>query len=516
MAVQREIERKYEVPVDFAVPDLAGVNGVATVDDPVEHDLSATYYDTPGLRLAAQRITLRRRTGGHDAGWHLKRLADRGDRTETQLPLGAEADGVPAEVMAAVRVLSRGEPLQPVAHIATRRLERALRDRDGTVLALVADDVVNSEAFGDPAVLQQWRELEVELVEGGRPLLDRVDRVLADAGAQPSGTGSKLARALADRYPSGSPVARVEGTAAGALVDYIRAQRDAIVDTDPGVRAGDPEAVHDMRVATRRLRSTLRTFRPVLNAENTEPLRDELQWLGGLLGAVRDGDVMEQRLFAAIAAEPPELVVGPVAAHIHQRLQARTGQARTLLVEALDGPRYVALLDRLDELVASPPAAPVTRSGLHRLARKAIRRADRRLAEADRAPEPGRAAGVHALRLTLPSGGDRNVKLHEARKAYKRGRYAVELLRPLAGKPAKRLAERLTELQDVLGTHQDATVTGALLRDYGMRAHLDGDNAFTYGLLHARQYHAGEETLRELRRVRRAATRRKVRRWLTG
>jgi CHAD domain-containing protein len=110
-------------------------------------------------------------------------------------------------------------------------------------------------------------------------------------------------------------------------------------------------------------------------------------------------------------------------------------------------------------------------------------------------------------------GGDRNARLHHARKGYKRARYAVEAVAPLAGKPARRLAKRLTALQDVLGTHQDSIVTGELLRDYGMRAHLDGDNAFTYGLLHARQHEAGERSLADLADARRRAGRPKLRRW---
>src|SRR5207302_6077556 len=117
------------------------------------------------------------------------------------------------------------------------------------------------------------------------------------------------------------------------LTAYLRAQRDAIRDNDQGVRDGDPEAVHDMRVATRRMRSTLRTFRPLLDATRTEPLRRELHWLAGLLGAVRDGDVMAARLAEAIAAEPPDLVLGPVGERIQEQLSARTAADRGQLVE---------------------------------------------------------------------------------------------------------------------------------------------------------------------------------------
>ncbi len=490
-----EIEHKYDVPTDFALPDLTGVAGVATVGEPAEFQLDATYYDTKELGLARHQITLRRRSGGHDAGWHLKRKAENqqvsGARTEAQAPLTRE---VPEEFAAQLRTVSRGAPLEAVARIRTRRLERPLRDPDGAVLALLADDVVASESPGEPAIVQNWRELEVELVDGTPAVLDRVDEALRAAGARPAGSPSKLARALAYRLAALQPSKTKEQT----LIRYARQQRDAIVDNEAGVRVGDADAVHDMRVATRRLRSHLRTFRKLFDRSRTEPLRDELQWLGGVLGAVRDGDVMSERLGEAVAAEPAELVVGPVAEQIRHRLSVRTSEARKELIAALDSPRYTMLLDALDRLTAAAPPKPPKAGRLRRLARRAVRRADRRLdAAMDTAVET--------------EGDERNVRLHDARKAYKRARYAVEAV---GGKPGRRLAKRFSVLQDVLGAHQDAIVTGELLRDYGMRAHADGENAFTFGLLHGRQHEAGENALRGLAKARQQAGKRKVRRWL--
>src|SRR6266545_895721 len=265
MATTTEVERKYDVPADFTLPDLSRLPAVATVDPPAELKLDATYYDTPGLRLAAAHVTLRRRGGGHDAGWHLKRPADAGSRIETHAPLTAPGAGVPAELSEQIHELTGEEPLGPVAHVRTRRLERPLRAGDGTILALV---------------------------DGGRELLDEVDAALREAGARPAAAASKLARALGERMPGAAPS---DGDA-DVLAEYLGAQRDALRENEAGVRAGDAEAVHDMRVATRRLRSTLRTFRPLLPAERTEPLRGELRWLGERLGAVRDGDVMAARL----------------------------------------------------------------------------------------------------------------------------------------------------------------------------------------------------------------------------
>jgi CHAD domain-containing protein len=291
------------------------------------------------------------------------------------------------------------------------------------------------------------------------------------------------------RRPATGPAR--QGVGERALVAYLTEQRDAVRATEAGARYGDADAVHDMRVATRRLRSTLRSFRADLRP--WQPLRDELKWLATVLGDVRDGDVMGERLAAAVAAQPPELVVGPVAARLAQRAARETARARERLIAALDSPRYAALLRSLDELVASGPTRRVGKGRLRRAARKALRRADDRLVRAST-----------------------DAQRHEARKAYKRARYAVEVLRPVAGKPATRLRKRLTALQDVLGANQDALITAARLREHGMRAFADGENAFTYGLLLGRQQCAAELSRKQIPRASRRAGTAKVRGWLDG
>jgi CHAD domain-containing protein len=509
-----EVERKYDVPPGFRLPSPARVAGVARVDRPVEHRLDATYYDTADLRLVRQRITLRRRAGGGDEGWHLKR-PDGDHRTETREPLSTNRS-VPDSLASEVRAITRGEPLVPVMRLRTRRRETALRDADDRVLAVIADDTVTAEEprSGDPAVAtlrraapaKRWRELEVELVDGSRDLLDAVEVVLRAAGARPADLPSKFARSLGDRYPAaatppGDPIER-----------YLREQRDAIVANDPLVRAGDADGVHDMRVAIRRVRATLRTFRRALDRTHAEPLRAELHWLADLLGEVRDGDVLRRRFARGLAAVPPEQVIGPVAGRITERLAARTAEARERLIAALDGDRYQAILVEMDRVVDGGTAPAVPAKRLRRAARKALRRADARLDRADRV-----ASGVPGGTPEVPV--DRDLALHEARKAYKRARYAVELIAQPGRRsrgPARRLAKRLRALQEVLGDHQDAVVAARLLREYGVRAHLDGDNAFTYGLLHAREVNAAACHLRGLTKARRKAGRRKLRRSLRG
>ncbi|WP_238011069.1 CYTH and CHAD domain-containing protein [Dactylosporangium sp. AC04546] len=493
MAGKLEVERKYEVPADFALPPLAGIGGVASVGDADDLRLDATYYDTATLRLARGRVTLRRRTGGHDAGWHLKRPSG-GDRSELQVPASSSRQTKPpAAVTAQVRALSRGEALQPVARIRTHRIERALRAADGSTVALVAEDSVNTESLHGSRPERQWRELEIELVDGSRSALDDLDAALRAAGARPAASPSKLAQALGDDYPAAPP----SPAKPSPLAVYLRDQRDAIVEHDPGARDGEVESVHKMRVATRRLRSTIRSFAPLLPAgTDLDELHDEIKWLTGILGEVRDGDVMGERLTAEVAAEPPELVLGPVAARIQQFMAGRGAAAREQLIAGLDSPRYTSLLVQLDAFVDAAAGQRVTRKQLMRRAHRALRRADRRLAAAGHTPQDPPA---------LPGHETRDERLHEARKAYKRARYAAELVAPIAGAKATKLADRLTDLQDVLGAHQDSIVTGELLRQLAVQAYAAGENAFTFGLLHARQHEHGLLVLNDLPRVRRRA-----------
>ena len=215
-----EIERKYAVDAGFVLPDLSVAPGVADVTGPRTYHLTAVYHDTAGQRLAAARITLRRRTGGTDAGWHLKLPAGAGARREVHAPLGPGTEGVPDELAGLVSEEARGEPLRPIARLQTTRTVRHLMDAAGQVLAEVADDEVTgslpdqhsgiTEGPGDPGAWQTaiaWREVEIELARGPDGLLDAAGRVLLEAGARPSPAASKLSLLLSaagsqDRPPS--------------------------------------------------------------------------------------------------------------------------------------------------------------------------------------------------------------------------------------------------------------------------------------------------------------------------
>jgi CHAD domain-containing protein len=520
-----EVERKYETPAGFELPDLSDVPGVVIVDEPSLLQLDAIYFDTSDMRLADHHVTLRRRTGGHDAGWHVKRPAG-ADRSESHEPLADGDDGVPATVAAQVADLTGGQPLEPVARIRNHRQERSIRGADGAVLALIAEDAVSADALADPPRNRQWRELEVELVDGPRALLDLIEAKLRSAGARPAASPSKLAQALGDRYPQAASVGRPgngpkggptdepdDGRSRRAVIDYLAEQRDAVRTNDPLVRAGDPDGVHDMRVAIRRLRATLRTFRTFLPRGYTDPLRDDLRWLGDQLGPVRDGDILARRLgraTALLATETPDLMVGPVAVRIRERLAVDEVRARRDLATAMDSARYADLSTALDRL-ANLDLPDVSRKQVLRRVRHVLSRADSRLDRARRAPAA--PTGAHPADAAP---GDGDVALHEARKACKRARYAVELVTPIIGRPARRLSTRLGTVQDVLGAHQDAVIAAGLLRDIGSRAQVDGENAFTCGLLFARERADAAAQLTALDEARRRAGRRKLRRRLVS
>jgi len=197
-----ETELKFEVSGDFVLPDLGSLPGSVAVTDPEVFLLVATYLDTADLRLAKASITLRRRTGGTDAGWHLKLPVTAGTRRELQVPLGDDATAVPAQLASRVSTWVRDEPLQVVAVLETRRTVRRLVGRGGETLAEVADDAVTGRVPGRgdaPAEPATWREIEIELVGGGPEILAAAQARMTAAGARPSSAASKLGRLLGAR-----------------------------------------------------------------------------------------------------------------------------------------------------------------------------------------------------------------------------------------------------------------------------------------------------------------------------
>ncbi|WP_113990706.1 CYTH domain-containing protein, partial [Arthrobacter sp. Hiyo1] len=186
-----ETERKYDADLETPLPAFEDIAGVEQVADPADHQLEAVYFDTEGLILAKHRITLRRRTGGTDSGWHLKLPAEKDNRVEIHAPLG-QPEIVPEELAERLLVFTRGDELRPVARIHTRRTLHRLHGSEDVTLADFVDDHVTAETLHPTQLERQWREWEIELVHGDEALFESADRVLSGAGATPSGHASKL------------------------------------------------------------------------------------------------------------------------------------------------------------------------------------------------------------------------------------------------------------------------------------------------------------------------------------
>ncbi|MFI5689703.1 CHAD domain-containing protein [Streptomyces sp. NPDC051636] len=471
---KREIERKYESD-ESGLPDLTGVAGVAGVLDKGVVELDATYYDTLDERLAASRLTLRRRTGGSDAGWHLKFPVGPGVRDEIRAPL---SDTVPDDLMALVRSRVRDAELLPVVRLRSVRDVRHLVDADGRLLAEASVDAVTAERLTGSGGLAQWTEIEVELADDGDPaFLDKVEKRLRKAGVRPSTSPSKVARALAETAPQkkGRQRPAEPVTAGDHVLAYLRAQRDAIVEADPAVRRDVEDSVHRMRVATRRARSALRAHRKLFDRAVTDPIGDDLKWLAGELGADRDREVLAERLTAALDELPDTLVRGPVGDRVHAWAEGGRGGSRSHVIGVLDSERYLALLDTLDALLADPPlrkrAGKKPSKVISKAVRKELRRVSRLVEQA----------------IDTPPGHDRDTALHEARKKAKSTRYTAEAATPALGSPAATLAKSMKSLTKLLGEHQDSVMARQTLRELSAVAHAAGEDTFTYGVLYGRE-----------------------------
>ncbi|AWW39588.1 CYTH and CHAD domain-containing protein [Streptomyces cadmiisoli] len=472
---KREIERKYESD-DGGLPDLTGVAGVASVVDKGVVELDATYYDTPDERLTAASITLRRRTGGADAGWHLKFPVATGVRDEIQVPL---SDKVPGALAALVRSRIREVALQPVVRLRTNRSVHDLLDAEGLPLAEVAVDAVRAERLTAGDGKAEWTEIEVELADGREPaLLDKIDKRLRKAGVRASASPSKLARALEEtgggkRRRTKDRAAPV--TAGDHVLAYVRAQRDTIVELDPAVRRDVEDSVHRMRVATRRMRSTFKSYRQVLDRSVTDPIGEELKWLAGELGVGRDQEVLAERITGIVGELPRDLVVGPVRGRLRNWSQSRHGDSRRRIIEVLDGPRHLALLASLDALLADPPLRAAAAGKPEKVLAKAVTKSF------------DVVSGLVEEGLRAAPGHERDVALHEARKKTKRARYAAEAATPALGGPASAMVGSMKQLQNLLGEHQDSVMSRQALKELAEQAHAAGESSFTYGVLHGRE-----------------------------
>ena len=485
----------------FHLPDLAGVIEGVAVGPSETVRMETVYYDTPDLRLARWGVSLRHRAG---EGWTLK-LAEPPSKPGNQsavlerdeLTFQGGAKRPPEAALEVVRAYVRKAELVPVARLSTVRRRVRLVDASGTRVAEVVDDEVSVR--DGRRVAARFREIEVEV-----PGEDSVDGIITPLVTRLRGAGAgapdptpKHIRALGPRAIEPPEVAQApllpEAPAKDVIQNVLAESVAALLHNDPLVRTGrDPEAVHQARVATRKMRSNLRTFGPLLDPGWTEPLRSELGWLAMGLGAVRDREVLLERLRGSASSLPASDQKS--AASLLHLLEKEIDGLRKKLIADLDSQRYIDLLETLVAAAHAPATLPEAdqpaRAVLPTMATtpwRRLRSAVRQLPEAPTDPE-----------------------LHRIRILAKRARYAAEAVAPVAGPGAAAFAKAAAKLQTVLGEHQDSVTAQAWLRD----AKVTGRRAFVAGELIALERIAANAARAKWRKAWDALDRKRLRDWM--
>jgi CHAD domain-containing protein len=463
-----EREVKLTPASGFRIPSLADVADGVTAGPSEILDLEAVYYDTEDLRLARSGASLRFRSPD---GWTVK-LPAPGEgallvRGEHSFPGGPGTPPVAAVDL--VRAWIRTAAVQPIARLKTRRRRIELSDPGGKKVAEVVDDEVFVIDGG--RIAARFRELEVEIGEDAPvELADVLVARLQSAGAGPTDPTPKIVRALGLRAiasPDVEPAGDVNGNSSAR--DVVRAAIASsvkrLLDHDPGVRLGDdPEQVHQARVATRRLRSDLRTFGSLLVPAWDEALRAELKWLGNELGAVRDIEVLLGLLRSKV--ERLAEADARIGEHLVARLVRGWEDARVELLGAMRSERYAELLERLVDAARHPELLPAADAPASEVLPALAMRPWKQLRRDIRAlPEIPHDEQLHAIRIRA-----------------KRSRYAAEAVAPAVGPETRELARAVAALQDVLGDHQDAVVASTWLRGVA-RSSESTDEVFVAGML---------------------------------
>jgi CHAD domain-containing protein len=517
----REIERKYEVPEGAEERiDWSGLQGYTVSAEPVEHRMEAVYYDTPDMALARRLVALRRRRGGADDGWHVK-FHEPSGRRELQFPLLRTPERMPAAVRTLLAGLAGGERLRPVATLRTVRRVLMIGDPAGTEVAELAADVV--EAVDErTGTVRSWSEWEVELVDGTVPeeqqeeIFSAVEEAVFAVGGRPSTSRAKIARALGaedDDAVAAGPVPERAEVLAGSAPTGEQDERDA--EGEPGpkgkkgknpavsgaellrtvlaelaeqlvlwdfkVRLEVPDAVHQMRVTSRSLRSVLKAADPFLEGDVAEDLYVRLRELARTLSAARDAEVTAQLLPARV--EELGGRVGPApAAVLQHRAEAQAELAARSVRRSLASKEHLRLLADVREFAAAPPlteqcaelsARKVASTMLRRALRKVVR-----VGEQGAAAEASGAGADAAQRLE---------HLHVVRKAVKRVRYVEAVLGGSgfrAGKSVRRAAADAREYQNALGRIMDAAVVEGWLARTAQALSGSGEDRYAVGLLH--------------------------------
>ena len=544
-----EVEAKFAVDESTPVPDLTQLEEVARVAETRHHSMSAIYYDTADLRLTHAKITLRRRTGGNDDGWHIKIPGEAG-RTEIRAELGEPVDGryeVPAELIHEVRSVVRNHSLEPIAQVDNNRTELLLVDAADQPVAEFCDDHVTAFSFLPGGSQCAWREWEVELAgelpatkEGGS-FLRHATSLLISSGARVSSSPSKLKSALGDsinnvELPPALAVSNVElDSPAAAVVNALKANRDKLVEYDPRVRRDEWDSVHQMRVATRELRSHLQTFHGIVVGPEIKRLESDLKELASMLGVARDAEVVEERWQNLLASEDSDVLDDATREHISHDMGRDYRRAHRRVIAALDSDQYLDLLDALDAFLANPPVAredderdEAETDASVEVGPETQESADNQ--EGQESQDEPKTKTKHAktedkehhdldtvMALHLNEAYDKLVKrhkkavknwdnselslhereeyFHDMRKAAKKLRYAAEAAGSATNLKTKNLYKACKQMQSVLGDFQDSVTSRDKLIELAETARRRGEDTFGYGLLYQRERAIGLEAL---------------------
>jgi len=430
MKATRERELKFKFPPGFQLPVLPGQTCQRRI-------LTSTYYDTTDHQLGRLGITLRRRVEQSKGLWQLK-LPSGTARLELEIPGGPGK--LPSEFRNLLFALQSKGELIPLAKLRTERLRFLVRRDEKTLAEITRDSVV---LLDGRRIRRRFVEGEVELMEGNEHDLQWIQHTLQDAGAQVGDSRPKLFKALDLAYPEILPQVDPAAPPQDHMKAMLEQQVREIRLYDPGTRLGkDPENLHQMRVATRRFRSILRAARPMLIPEWAQTLRSELAWLGGILGAVRDLDVLLEDLqHEAISLGPSEQKVFEL---LLRSFDSQRSILQNSLLEGLRSDRYLQLLNRIEKASIQPPFVD-THVMLQEIAAKEFRKLRK------------------ALKHLTPHSSDED--LHRLRIRTKRARYAAELAERSVGKPASRFIHEIKAFQTLLGKHQDAVMAEQRLRE---------------------------------------------------
>jgi CHAD domain-containing protein len=450
--IKSTLEREIKLSVDsrFRLPKLPGRPLAPRI-------LGSTYYDTADHRLARAGLTLRRRVEGRKSLWQLKWPAA-GGRREVEV---AGGPGIPPPQLRDLLLAHlRGDRLLPVATLRTRRAGIRVLGTMGPVADVVLDAV---SVLKDRRVVQRFRELEIERLDGDDHLIGHLEHVLRKAGAESHDGRPKLFRALGLRHRRNPPPAS-DAPIAEQLAYLIGERVRRLLAHDPGTRlGGDIEDLHQMRVSARQLRALLRAARPMLDRQWADSLRAELAWLGGLLGPARDLDV-QAAYFEEEAAAMKSRDRPPLERFIRHLSDKREALQKTL-AEGLKSPRYLELIAGLIR-ASRKPAVVASEATLGEIASRAFRKLRKTMKRIGKSPT--------------------DAELHRVRIRTKRARYAGELALSSNGKPAARFLSRAKAFQDLLGTNQDAVLAEKQIRVF-LRKNSGVRSAFAAGLLVERQ-----------------------------